>query len=271
MELLLQCSINPIIQQSISAQAIQSLTNLLRQKAVQKKRSIGRRCLKKKQFIITIDGPAGAGKSTTARLAAKRLGYVYVDTGALYRALTLKVLRKGIALNDSAAIERLAVSTNLDLRVEDGQQHVYLDGENVTHEIRAPEVTNSISPISAMPRVRELLVQRQRKIAEENNARGIVMEGRDIGTVVLPHADLKIFMLASLDVRTRRRQQELTQRGVTSDFMTLREEILRRDEQDTHRAAGALRRADDAVDLDTTKLNIEEQVEFIVEQVRLRT
>ncbi len=226
--------------------------------------------MKKKQFIITIDGPAGAGKSTTARLAAKRLGFVYVDTGALYRALTLKVLRKGIALNDSATIERLAASTNLDLRLEDGHQHVYLDGENVTREIRTPEVTNSISPISAMPRVREVLVQRQRKIAEENHAPGIVMEGRDIGTVVLPHADLKIFMLASLDERTRRRQQELTQRGVECDFTKLREEILRRDEQDTHRAAGALRRAEDAVDLDTTKLNIEEQVEFIVEQVRRR-
>lgn len=234
------------------------------------KRLTGQLCLKKKQIIIAIDGPAGAGKSTTARLVAKRLGFIYVDTGALYRALALKVLRKGIALTDGAAIEQLATTTNLDLWLENGQQHVLLDGENVTSEIRSPEVTNNIAPISAMPRVRNLLVQRQRKIAEENSAPGIVMEGRDIGTVVFPNADLKIFMGASIDVRTQRRQQELLHRGVSSDFATLREEILRRDQQDTNRAVGALRRADDAVDLDTTKLNIEEQVDFIVEQVRQR-
>jgi len=226
--------------------------------------------LKKKQFIIAIDGPAGAGKSTTARLVAKKLGFIYVDTGALYRALTLKVLRRGIAPNDSAAVEHLAASTHLDLRIEDGQQHVFIDGENVTGEIRTPEVTNNIGPISAMPRVRELLVQRQRKIAGENAAPGIVMEGRDIGTVVFPNADLKIFMRASIEVRTRRRHQELLQRGVACDYDKLREEIHLRDQQDTHRAAGALRRAEDAVDLDTTKLDINEQVDFIVEQVRQR-
>jgi cytidylate kinase len=224
--------------------------------------------MKRKQFIIAIDGPAGAGKSTTARLVAKRLGFIYVDTGALYRALTLKALRKGIAPHDGTAIEQLAAITKFDLRLDGGQQQVLLDGENVTSEIRTPEVTNNIGPISAMPRVRELLVQRQRKIAEESAAPGVVMEGRDIGTVVFPHADLKIFMLASIDVRTQRRQQDLLQQGVSCEFVALREEILLRDQQDTNRAAGALRRAEDAVELDTTKMNIEEQVEFIVEHAR---
>jgi cytidylate kinase len=227
--------------------------------------------MKKKQFIITIDGPAGAGKSTTARLVAKRLGFIYVDTGALYRALTLEVLRRGITPYDGAAVEQLAAATNLDLRLEDGRQHVFVDGRNVTDEIRTPEVTKNISPVSALPRVRELLVQKQRKIAQENAAPGIVMEGRDIGTVVFPEADLKIFMRASIEVRTERRHREFLQRGVPCDFEKLREEIQQRDQQDMNRAAGALRRAEDAVDLDTTKLNVEEQVEFIVEQVRQRT
>jgi len=226
--------------------------------------------LKRKQFIVAIDGPAGAGKSTTARLVAKRLGFIYVDTGALYRALTLKALQKGIAPSDRAAIEQLAGDTILDLRLDDGHQQVLLDGENVTNEVRSLEVTNNIGPISAMPKVRELLVQRQRKIAEENSALGVVMEGRDIGTVVFPNAEVKIFMRASIEVRTQRRQKELLRRGVNTDFATLREEILRRDQQDTNRAAGALRKADDALELDTTGLNIEQQVNFIVDAVKYK-
>ena len=226
--------------------------------------------MKRKQFIVAIDGPAGAGKSTTARLVAKRLGFIYVDTGALYRALTLKALQKGIAPSDRAAIEQLAGDTILDLRLDDGHQQVLLDGENVTNEVRSLEVTNNIGPISAMPKVRELLVQRQRKIAEENSALGVVMEGRDIGTVVFPNAEVKIFMRASIEVRTQRRQKELLRRGVNTDFATLREEILRRDQQDTNRAAGALRKADDALELDTTGLNIEQQVNFIVDAVKYK-
>jgi len=226
--------------------------------------------LKRKPFIIAIDGPAGAGKSTTARLVAKKLGFIYVDTGALYRALTLKVLRKGIPLHEDAAIERMAADTRLDLQINDGHQMVLLDEENVTGEIRSTEVTNNIGPISSISRVRELLVQRQRQIVEDSSAPGVVMEGRDIGTVVFPHAEVKIFMLASIEERTKRRHKELRQRGVQSNFSTLREDILRRDQQDTNRAAGALRKAEDAIALDTTRLNIEEQVDFIVEQVRRR-
>jgi cytidylate kinase len=226
--------------------------------------------LKRKPFIIAIDGPAGAGKSTTARLLAKKLGFIYVDTGALYRALTLKVLRKGIPVHEGAAIESMAADTRLDLQIREGHQMVLLDGENVTGEIRSPEITNNIGPISSMPRVRELLVQRQRQIVEDSSAPGVVMEGRDIGTVVFPHAEVKIFMLASIEERTKRRHNELVQRGVQSNAAKLREDILRRDQQDTNRAAGALRKAEDAIELDTTRLNIEEQVEFIVDQVRRR-
>lgn len=224
--------------------------------------------MKKNQIIVAIDGPAGAGKSTTARLVAKRLGFFYVDTGALYRALTLKVLRQGIATSEVTAIEHLAATTKFDVQLEGDQQKVLLDGEDVTNDIRSQEVTNNIGPVSELPRVRELLVQRQRDIALNSPAPGVVMEGRDIGTVVFPEADVKIFMRASIDVRTRRRQLELAQRGVVSEFGKLREEILQRDRQDVNRAAGALRRAREAVELDTTTLSIAEQVDYIVEAVR---
>ena len=227
--------------------------------------------MKRSLFVVAIDGPAGAGKSITARLVAERLGFVYVDTGALYRALTLQVLRRKIPLDDTAGIEKLALESRFDLRNDNGRQEVVLDGDDVTEEIRLPEVTNSIGPISALPRVREVLVQRQREIARHSSAPGVVMEGRDIGTVVFPDADVKIFMLASIDVRTQRRHAELAARGVVSHVEQLREEMLRRDAQDMNRAAGALRRAEDAVDLDTTGLSIDEQVNFIINVVQQRT
>lgn len=224
--------------------------------------------MKKNKIIIAIDGPAGAGKSTTARLVAERLGFSYVDTGALYRAVTLRVLRAGVAPSDATAVAQLASSTRFDLRTSGDRQLVLLDGKEVSEAIRSLEVTNSIGPISAMPEVRRLLVQRQREIALESASPGAVVEGRDIGTVVFPDADVKIFMSASLEERTRRRQQELAQRGISSDFAALREEILRRDGQDEGRAAGALRRAEGALELDTTKLSVAEQVDFIVAAVQ---
>lgn len=224
--------------------------------------------MKTKKAIIAIDGPAGAGKSTTARLVAARLGFSYVDTGALYRALTLKVLRAGVAPSNAAAVEQLAATTKIDLQIAGDRQTVLLEGEDVTEAIRSSEVTNNIGPISEVPEVRKVLVERQREIALQSPSPGVVVEGRDIGTVVFPDADVKIFMSASLEERTRRRQLDLAQRGLRSDFDGLREEILRRDQQDENRAAGALRRAHGALELDTTKLGIAEQVDVIVAAAR---
>jgi cytidylate kinase len=213
-------------------------------------------------LIIAIDGPAGSGKSTTARLLAKRLGYTYLDTGAFYRALTLKVLESGVSPEDGAGVVQLAEKTTIDLQPQEDKNRVWLDGRDVTQKIREPRVTNAISPISENPKVRALMVQKQRAIGHNG---GVVMEGRDIGTVVFPDADLKIFMQASLDERARRRQEELAAMGITRDMDILREEIARRDQKDANRKVAPLVCASDAILLDTTQMTIQQQVEFIVQ------
>jgi cytidylate kinase len=224
--------------------------------------------LRERRLIIAIDGPAGSGKSTTARLLAKRLGYTYLDTGAFYRALTLKVLENDVSLEDGASVLRLAEASKIELRPQAEQNRIWLDDREVTQLIREPRVTNAVAPIAANPKVRAIMVEKQRAIGRNGC---VVMEGRDIGTVVFPNADLKIFMQASLKERARRRQEELAAMGITRDFETLKQEIAHRDQKDSTRKVAPLVPAADAILLDTTEMTIAQQVEFIVRELEKKS
>ncbi len=219
--------------------------------------------LSPKRLIIAIDGPAAAGKSTTAKLVAKKLGYLHVDSGAMYRAVTLKVLQKGISLDAAAEIVKLANTTRIELREANGSLTVLLDGKNVSQDIRVVDVTKAVSKVSSIREVRAAMVLEQRKISEQG---GVVMDGRDIGTVVFPNADLKIFMVASIDERAKRRAEELVASGHKAQHEVLRKEIADRDLFDSTRSESPLRKADDAIELDTSHMTIDEQVEFIVKK-----
>ncbi|HET6273452.1 MAG TPA: (d)CMP kinase [Bacteroidota bacterium] len=218
-----------------------------------------------RNLVIAIDGPAASGKSTTARLAAERLGYLHVDTGAMYRAVTLKVLRAGLRPDDEEGINRLIGSTRVELRRAGEEIRVILDGHDVTDGIRTSEVTRAVSAVSRFRRVRERMVEEQRRIG---NGQGIVLEGRDIGTVVFPNADLKVFLVAGIEARAKRRQAELRAQGVETDMAQLVREIEERDRLDSTRMESPLRKAPDAVVLDTSNLTIDEQVEFVVQKAR---
>ncbi|HEX9615184.1 MAG TPA: (d)CMP kinase, partial [Bacteroidota bacterium] len=211
--------------------------------------------VKSKNLVIAIDGPAASGKSTTARLVARRLGYLHIDTGAMYRALTLRILRENVSVDDEPKVSRLAEQTNIVLRRTEDGNRVLLMGEDVTEEIRKPQVTKHVSTVSSYRNVRAVLVKKQRSLAREG---GVVLEGRDIGTVVLPDADLKIFMVANVAERARRRKRDLHEAGVHVDEETLTQEILDRDEKDSTRTTSPLKRAEDAVEVDTSTLTIEE-------------
>ena len=217
--------------------------------------------LGKRNLVIAIDGPAGSGKSTTARLVADRLGLLHIDTGAMYRAVTLKVLERGLSPNDSSAVSNLIDSTLVELKRWDSSLRVLLDGTDVTDRIRDPDVTRSVSAVSRIRRVREAMVARQRAMSV---SQGVVLEGRDIGTVVFPDADLKIFLVASLDARARRREKELAGKGMKVDRSGVMKEIEERDKLDSTREESPLRKAADAIELDTSTLSIEQQVEFVV-------
>lgn len=217
--------------------------------------------LGKRNLVIAIDGPAGSGKSTTARLVADRLGLLHIDTGAMYRAVTLKVLERGLSPNDSSAVSNLIDSTLVELKRWDSSLRVLLDGTDVTDRIRDPDVTRSVSAVSRIRRVREAMVARQRAMSV---SQGVVLEGRDIGTVVFPDADLKIFLVASLDARARRREKELVGKGMKVDRSGVMKEIEERDKLDSTREESPLRKAADAIELDTSTLSIEQQVEFVV-------
>src|SRR5579863_6830538 len=214
-----------------------------------------------RKLIIAIDGPVGSGKSTLARRVADMLRYVYVDTGAMYRAIALKALRRGISLESSDALVSLARDTHIDLRAQEGAQQVFLDGEDVTAAIRGPEVSQAASKIAVVSGVRRVLVAEQRRAGQRG---GVVMEGRDIGSVVFPDADLKIFLTASPEVRADRRYHEHQQKGDSIDRGRTLEEIHERDQRDRERSTSPLVRAPDAVVVDSTAMEAEEVARLVV-------
>ena len=217
---------------------------------------------------IAIDGPSGAGKSTLARSLAQELRFLYVDTGAIYRTVGLMALRSGVEPTDHDAV--VALLPRLNIRVvygEDGLQHMLLNGEDVTADIRKNEVSHYASCVSAIPEVRTFLLELQRKSARENN---VIMDGRDIGTVVLPNADVKIFLTASPEDRARRRHLELLERGEQVDYETVLSDMVERDRNDESRAAAPLRKAEDAIVVDTTGNLLEESLKILRETVKER-
>lgn len=216
---------------------------------------------------IAIDGPAGAGKSTLARKLAEKLGYLYVDTGAIYRTVALKALWEKADPGDPAQVAPLLEGLELHMGYENGEQKMYLEGEDVSAAIRRHKVSGAASQISAIPEVRAFLLDFQRKLAREGN---VVMDGRDIGTVVLPGADVKIFLTAAPEARARRRLLELEERGQAADFQTILRDIEARDWQDEHRTVSPLERAEDAVLLDTTDLDLDQSLERLLVLVKER-
>lgn len=222
------------------------------------------------KFVVAIDGVAGSGKSTTAKGVARRLNFFYIDTGAMYRAFTLKYLRAVGAREktiDGELIEKLLANTLLDLRREDNEEKIYLDGEDVSAAIRTPEVSGFVSQISAVPVVREWMVAKQREVAEHKR---VVCEGRDIGTVVFPDAEVKVFMQADVAVRAARRLKELGDREINANGQEVIENIRFRDKYDSERNHSPLKKADDAIVVDTTDLSIEEEIEIVKEIVEER-
>lgn len=221
-----------------------------------------------KNRSIAIDGPAGAGKSTLARQAAKELGYLYVDTGAIYRTVALKVLRAGVSVDDAEQVKPLL--NGLNIRMDygaDGAQRMFLDDEDVSQTIREHQVSGLASHVAALPDVRAFLLDFQRQQAREHS---VVMDGRDIGTVVLPDADVKIFLTAAPESRAKRRLLELEQRGQEADYDTILRDIIARDEMDRNRPIAPLRQAEDAVLLDTTHLNLEESLQTLLNIIKER-
>ena len=206
---------------------------------------------------VAIDGPSGAGKSSLAKRLAADMGFTYVDTGAMYRSIGLYAVRQGKDPHDAAAVEALLPQIHLDTKLEEGTQHFYLNGEDVSSAIRAEEIGMAASAVSAHPPVRAFLLDTQRGLAADQN---ILMDGRDIGTVVLPNATVKIFLTASAEARAERRRKELEEKGQPADFATVLADIEQRDYQDTHRAAAPLKQAEDAVLLDTSELNFEQSL-----------
>ena len=220
-------------------------------------------------LVIAIDGPAASGKSTTARRVAERLGYTYIDTGAMYRAVTLAALRRGLDPSDEAAVSALANALQIAFvrNPGTGNLQTLLDSEDVSQEIRTPQVTRNVSLVSSYAGVRGPVVALQQRMGEQG---GVVMDGRDIGTVVFPNADLKIFMVANLDARAARRHVELQHQGTAIGLDNLANELAERDRQDSTRHHSPLRKADDAVEIDTSGLTIEEQVEKVLALVASR-
>ncbi|MQS88473.1 (d)CMP kinase [Companilactobacillus mishanensis] len=213
---------------------------------------------------IAIDGPASAGKSTIAKLIAKNLKFVYCDTGAMYRTVTLLAKNNNVGYGNVSGILNLMNSHEIKFLNTENGQDVLLDGENVSDEIRSEEITNNVSQVSAIKEVREKLVEMQRNLANDTD---IVMDGRDIGTTVLPKAEVKIFLIASVKVRAERRYKENVERGIDTPLKTLEDEIAARDYKDSHREISPLRKADDAVELDTSDMSIQEVVDKVTEIV----
>ena len=216
-----------------------------------------------KHRSIAIDGPSGAGKSTLARALAKALGYLYVDTGAIYRTVGLQAFRTGADPEDREAV--IALLPGLDIGLgygEDGEQRMYLNGEDVSQAIRQHEISRYASCVFAIPEVRAFLLDRQRKLAQEHD---VVMDGRDIGTVVLPQADVKIFLTAAPEARARRRWLELKERGQSAGYEAVLRDVKERDEKDSTRSAAPLRQAEDAVLADTTQLDLQQSLDLLIQ------
>lgn len=211
--------------------------------------------------VIAIDGPAGSGKSTTARLVAQKLGFTYLDTGAMYRAVTLKALRNGVDFENETDLASLINNTKIELYHHRRRLKVVCDDENVTHKIRHQEINQNVSKVAAIPAIRDWLVRRQQEMGKKGK---LVAEGRDIGTVVFPNARLKIFLIASIETRAKRRKKDFQYINSDSDLFKIIDEIKSRDQSDSTRATSPLIKADDAVELDTTNLTIEQQVDYIV-------
>ncbi|WP_418462785.1 (d)CMP kinase [Frisingicoccus sp.] len=213
-------------------------------------------------FNIAIDGPAGAGKSTIARAAARSLGFLYVDTGAMYRAIALHLLRNHVEAEDTDKIEELLADMTIRIIYSGGEQQIILNGENVTSQLRKEEVGNMASKSAANPKVREKLLQLQRDIARDND---VIMDGRDIGTFVLPKADVKVYLTASVEERANRRYLELKEKGQDADIKKIEEDIRTRDFQDMNRSIAPLKQAEDAVVIDSSRLSIPEVMDRIVD------
>lgn len=216
--------------------------------------------MKNMGYNVAIDGPAGAGKSTIAKLVAKEKGYIYVDTGAMYRALAIHFLKKGIAPENTEDVIEACSDADVSIRYEDGAQQVDLNGENVTGMLRTEEVGNMASKTSAVPEVREKLLELQRTLAKEND---VIMDGRDIGTNILPDADVKIYLTASVETRARRRYDELKEKGEDCDLDQIAQDIKERDERDMNRETAPLKKAEDAILVDSSYMTIPEVVSEI--------
>lgn len=221
----------------------------------------------KKTIQIAIDGPASAGKSTVAKILAKELGYIYCDTGAMYRALTYQAIKNKIEVTDENQLVHLLKEMIISFEPNKGNQKVFINGEEVTDAIRLTDVTNTVSAVSAHGKVRKELVKRQQEIAAHG---GVVMDGRDIGTAVLPTAEVKIFLIASVEERAERRYKENLSKGILTSLEVLKQEIADRDYKDSHREVSPLTQAQDAVRLDTTSLTIEQVVEKIRELIQIK-
>jgi len=212
------------------------------------------------KICIAIDGCAAVGKSSTARQLAKRLGYIHVDSGAFYRAITLQLLKHKISPSNATAVHNLAQQSNLKLFPGHGFTRIFLDEIDVSNAIRTPEINNMVAKVASNPGVRQVVLKSQRALGQQG---GVVMDGRDIGTVIFPHAELKLFLTASAHERARRRVQDYIVNGHDVNFENVLQDIIARDEADERRTVSPLRKADDAIELDTTKLRFEDQVEFI--------
>lgn len=216
-------------------------------------------------FNVAIDGPAGAGKSSIARAAAKKLGFIYVDTGALYRAVGVYGLRNGIDNKNAEAVAGMLPHISVELKFRDGVQHVYLNGEDVSEEIRTPPASMAASDVSAVPAVRQFLFDLQRDIAAKNDC---IMDGRDIGTVVLPNAQVKIFLTASPEARAMRRYKELQEKGAKDTYEEVLADLLQRDYNDSHRAVAPLKPAEDSITVDNSGLSLEDSIEQVLSVIR---
>ena len=215
---------------------------------------------------VAIDGPAGAGKSTISRAAAKEMGYIYIDTGALYRTVGLNAMRQGADVNDAdSVIATITDDLKVELRFIDGEQRMFLNGEDVSDKIRTPEASSAASKVSAVPEVRKYLFDLQKDLAKNNNC---IMDGRDIGTVVLPDAKVKIFLTASPEARAKRRYKELIEKGMEVNSDDVLADMIKRDYDDSHRAIAPLKQADDAVLADTSDLDLQQSIQLIIKIIK---